>query len=75
MDSKETQPAHVEVSDHAHASPDPSMAEASVVRTLLDNPKIVALSLFANLGAVMYGFDNLALSLCLSMVPFQLVYS
>ena len=39
--------------------------------TLKKNPKIVACCIFANLGALMYGFDNLALSICLSMPAFE----
>ncbi len=66
-DVKETQPEHLEFSGRDRAD----MDEVGVVKTLLDNPRIVGLALFANLGAIMYGFDNLALSLCLSMVPFQ----
>ena len=40
-------------------------------RCLWKNPKIVIICLFANIGTLMYGFDNLALSICLSMSPFQ----
>lgn len=40
-------------------------------KTVVANPKIVLCCLYANIGAMMYGFDNLALSLCLSMPAFQ----
>jgi hypothetical protein len=45
--------------------------ERSPWKSIWANPKIVALCLFANIGALMYGFDNLVLSLALSMPPFQ----
>jgi SP family general alpha glucoside:H+ symporter-like MFS transporter len=40
-------------------------------KAILANPKIVALCLYANLGALMYGFDNLVLSLALTLPPFS----
>lgn len=46
---------------------------ASAWQSLKDNPKIVALCFFATVGPLMYGFDNLATSLCLSMPAFQYV--
>ena len=64
---KETEASHVEFGDHAQ----PDANEVGVIKTLIANPKIIGLALFANLGAIMYGYDNLALSLCLSMYPFQ----
>jgi SP family general alpha glucoside:H+ symporter-like MFS transporter len=65
--AKEANASHVEFDDHAQ----PDANEVGVIRTLMANPKIIGLALFANLGAIMYGYDNLALSLCLSMYPFQ----
>jgi SP family general alpha glucoside:H+ symporter-like MFS transporter len=54
---------------------DEAMAESqpktSTLKVILGNPKIVALCLFANIGGLMYGFDNLVLSLSLSMPAFQ----
>lgn len=46
---------------------------ASTWQTLKANPKIIALCFFANIGPLMYGFDNLATSLCLSMPAFEYV--
>ena len=46
-------------------------SEGGPWKTLAKNPKIILLSVFANLGALMYGYDNLALSLCLSMPACQ----
>jgi SP family general alpha glucoside:H+ symporter-like MFS transporter len=44
-------------------------SELAIFRTLFKHPIILLLSLYANLGALMYGFDNITLSLCLSMEP------
>lgn len=41
-----------------------------VARTLLNNPIIVLCALYGNVGALMYGFDNITLTLCLNMQPF-----
>ena len=67
MAVRKTETSHVEFGDHTQ----PDANEVGVVKTLMSNPKIIGLALFANLGAIMYGYDNLALSLCLSMYPFQ----
>ena len=67
IETKQTEVSHFETTDDAA----PNSNEIGVLKTLLSHPKIIALCLFANLGALMYGFDNLALSLCLSTVPFQ----
>lgn len=45
--------------------------ELSIWETLKENPAVILCCIYANFGALMYGYDNLALSLCLSMVPFQ----
>lgn len=45
--------------------------KASIIDTLAKNHKILILCAFANIGPLMYGFDNLATSLCLSMPAFQ----
>lgn len=41
-----------------------------VAQTLLKNPIIVLCALYGNIGALMYGFDNITLTLCLNMQPF-----
>ena len=38
---------------------------------LIQNPCIILFCLYGNLGALMYGFDNLVLSLALSMPAFE----
>jgi hypothetical protein len=40
-------------------------------KAIVANPKIVAVCLYANIGALMYGFDNLVLSLALTLPPFS----
>lgn len=42
----------------------------SVAQTLFKNPVIVLCDLYGNIGALMYGFDNITLTLCLNMQPF-----
>ncbi|KAL2851258.1 general substrate transporter [Aspergillus pseudodeflectus] len=46
----------------------------SITKTLLANPMIILLSTFANVGALMYGYDTMSLSLCLSMPPFTVQF-
>lgn len=38
---------------------------------LVENPRVILFCLYGNLGALMYGFDNLVLSLALSMPGFE----
>ena len=45
--------------------------EMSAWQCLKSNPKIVLCALYANIGALMIGYDNLALAVCLSMPAFQ----
>lgn len=44
--------------------------ELGVGQALLKNPIIVLCALYGNIGALMYGFDNITLTLCLNMQPF-----
>lgn len=46
---------------------------STIWKTIKNNPVILLCCLYANLGAFMYGFDNITLSLCLDMAPFVLV--
>lgn len=41
-----------------------------VLQTLVRNPVVVLCALYGNIGALMYGFDNITLSLCLDMPAF-----
>ena len=45
--------------------------QMSAWQCIKENPKIVLCSLYANIGAVMIGYDNLALAVCLAMPAFQ----
>ncbi len=45
--------------------------DMSAWQTIRSNPKIVLCALYANIGALMIGYDNLALAVCLSMPAFQ----
>jgi hypothetical protein len=45
----------------------------SVWRTIKDNPIVILCCFYANLGAFMYGFDNITLSLSLDMPAFVYV--
>lgn len=44
--------------------------DLSVWATLVKNPIVILCVMFGNVGAFMYGFDNISLSLCLDMAPF-----
>ncbi|KAH8678391.1 general substrate transporter [Xylariales sp. PMI_506] len=48
----------------------PADSNSSVFSVIKNNPIILLCCLYANLGAFMYGFDNITLSLCLDMEPF-----
>lgn len=45
-------------------------ASPGILQVLWRHPVIWVCCLYANVGSLMYGFDNLSLSLCLSMAPF-----
>lgn len=66
--------AHVElVRSDTHVDGETMMVsqpQISTWKAIVGNPKIVALCLFANIGGLMYGFDNMVLSLSLSMPAF-----
>jgi len=65
------QTEYVEDVGHAQLSAVDAQEEyGSMWKELIANPKIVACAMFANIGAIMYGYDSLSTSLCLSMEPF-----
>ena len=73
---QKSQSAHVEeaqqsshVQDAGHGSPFDE-DRLGVAQTLRKNPVIVLCGLYGNIGALMYGFDNITLTLCLNMQPF-----
>ncbi|KAM0134451.1 hypothetical protein ACHAO1_005663 [Botrytis cinerea] len=61
---------HLERVETVHTT-QPDVSDLSIWQTIKQNPFIVLCCIYANMGALMYGFDNIALSLCLNMVPFQ----
>ncbi|KAL2823846.1 general substrate transporter [Aspergillus cavernicola] len=52
----------------------PTEPAMSITKSLIANPKIILLSMFANIGALMYGYDTMSLSLCLSMSAFGMQF-
>lgn len=74
-DQVETGKAEIEHIDRIYLAQTEAEEEhnASTWQTIKANPKIIALCFFANTGPLMYGFDNLATSLCLSMPAFEYV--
>ena len=68
-DLKDTTHSLQEVSSNdAAENPEDSM---STWQCLKENPKIILWTLYANIGALMIGYDNLTLSVCLAMPSFQ----
>lgn len=73
---QKSQTAHVEEAHQSTSVQDAGDAALfdedglGVARTLLKNPIIVLCTLYGNIGALMYGFDNITLTLCLNMQPF-----
>lgn len=61
------QPSHVQDAGHNSLLDEDKLG---VAQTLLKNPIIVLCGLYGNIGALMYGFDNITLTLCLNMQPF-----
>jgi hypothetical protein len=49
------------------------VSDLSIWKTITSHPVIILCCIYSNMGALMYGFDNIALSLVLNMVPFQFV--
>lgn len=47
-----------------------NIVELSIWETIRDHPIIIVCLVYANLGALIYGFDDVSLSLCLIMSPF-----
>jgi hypothetical protein len=51
------------------------VSDLGIWKTITSHPVIILCCIYSNMGALMYGFDNIALSLVLNMVPFQFVQS
>lgn len=73
---QKSQTAHVEEAQQSTSVQDAGQNSLfdedglGVAQTLLKNPIIVLCGLYGNIGALMYGFDNITLTLCLNMQPF-----
>jgi hypothetical protein len=66
---------------HEHAHPamrqdrtNVSENDESAWQCMKNNPMVVLWTLYANIGAIMIGYDNLTLAVCLSMPAFQSVF-
>lgn len=70
MDTKQPTTELVESVDESTVSQD----EQTIWQALKQNPWIVVLTFYANLGAMMIGYDNLSLGFCLAMPSFQIVF-
>ncbi|PYH89226.1 maltose permease Mal61 [Aspergillus ellipticus CBS 707.79] len=72
--------SHAEAASGAEGSspretrPRPATMRRSTWAALRDNPWVVLFCLYGNIGALMYGFDNLVLSLALSMPAFETTF-
>ncbi|EEY15969.1 conserved hypothetical protein [Verticillium alfalfae VaMs.102] len=60
---------------HAEVSVLPAEQRMSPWECMRQNPKIVLLTLYANIGSAMVGYENLALSVCLAMPAFQMTFA
>jgi hypothetical protein len=68
MDTRDTK------SNSAHLENIPEESRESATspwNCLAQNPWVILFCLYGNLGALMYGYDNLVLSLALSMPGFE----
>lgn len=77
---QKSESSHLEVVDQQPRQPesetlgfyDPASQHGrSTWQALRANPIVVLFCLYGNIGALMYGFDNLVLSLALSMTAFE----
>lgn len=77
---QKSESSHLEVVDQQPRQPDSgtlgihdpaSQNGRSTWQALRANPIVVLFCLYGNIGALMYGFDNLVLSLALSMTAFE----
>lgn len=67
--------SHLENVTTHETTPDvPGNQDQTAWQCLRQNPWVILFCLYGNLGAFMYGFDNLVLSLSLSMPGFAYVF-
>lgn len=70
MEDPKTNTAHLENVDRLNEPVEASQGKTPW-KCLAQNPWIILFCLYGNLGALMYGFDNLVMSLALSMPAFE----
>lgn len=56
---------------HKEFTQDARDHETTAWQCIKENPKIVMYVLYANIGSIMIGYDNLSLAVCLAMPAFQ----
>jgi hypothetical protein len=79
MADKSSAQALENVEEHAHPAlrqdgPSSPEDDESAWQCIKGNPMVVLWTLYANIGAMMIGYDNLTLAVCLSMPAFQSVF-
>ncbi|PKS06016.1 hypothetical protein jhhlp_007850 [Lomentospora prolificans] len=73
-DKDRTSLRHVDTVATAEGKGEVAIAEVDSIspwQCILQNPKIVFWTLYANIGSIIVGYENLALSVCLAMPAFQ----
>ncbi|CVL00441.1 related to maltose permease [Fusarium mangiferae] len=61
--------------DHTESVVIQADRQKSAWQCILENPKIAAWTLYANVGSALVGYENLALSVCLAMPAFQKTFA
>ncbi|CZR40695.1 uncharacterized protein FPRO_10283 [Fusarium proliferatum ET1] len=61
--------------DHTESVVIQADRQKSPWQCILENPKIAAWTLYANVGSALVGYENLALSVCLAMPAFQKTFA
>ncbi|KAJ4348198.1 uncharacterized protein N0V89_009570 [Didymosphaeria variabile] len=55
--------------------PQPADSALSAWQCIRQNPKVCLWAIWANIGSIMIGYENLALSVCLAMPAFQMTFA
>lgn len=71
MDNRDTKSNSAHLENVTNNPEESSECATSPWQCLAQNPWVILFCLYGNLGALMYGFDNLVLSLALSMPGFE----
>lgn len=74
MDQTEDYPSDLKSGvAHQEFTQDVRDHQTTAWQCIKENPKIVLYVLYANIGSIMIGYDNLSLAVCLAMPAFQYV--